>query len=146
MPYIWILLITLWFIWHMMKYQYCLPPTNRWPVRANQTLETFLRIFCDEQQDNWASLLPIAQYSLNFQPSHMTCIAPFEALMGYIPTIHQNMPILCFSDLQDRIKHVFLVRQKIQYHISSRMNDQIDEIPCIYHWGQGLARLEKPED
>ena len=94
------------------------PQTDGQSEQTNQTLKTFLRIFCNKQQSNWASLLPIAQYSLNCQPSQTTCIAPFKSLMGYIPTIHQNTPISHFPNQQERIKHIFLVRKKIQDNIA----------------------------
>ena len=94
------------------------PQTDGQSEQTNQMLETFLRIFCDEQQNNWARLLPITQYSLNCHTSHMTHIAPFEALMGYIPMIHQNTPISCFPNQQERIKHIFLIRQKVQANIT----------------------------
>src|SRR5229473_8031948 len=51
----------------------------------NQTLETYLRIFCGHQQDDWAMWLPIAQYALNARPSHTTKVSPFEMLIGVIP-------------------------------------------------------------
>ena len=30
--------------------------------RSNQTLEQYLRIYCNYQQDNWADLLPLAEF------------------------------------------------------------------------------------
>jgi hypothetical protein len=33
--------------------------------RTNQTLEQYLRIYCNYQQSNWASLLPIAKFTYN---------------------------------------------------------------------------------
>jgi hypothetical protein len=41
------------------------PQTDGQSERTNQTLETFLRIFCNHQQNDWAKLLPVAQYALN---------------------------------------------------------------------------------
>ncbi len=52
--------------------------------RTNQTLETFLRIFYNKQQDDWAQWLPLAQYVLNARPSHTTKVPPFKALIGVI--------------------------------------------------------------
>ncbi len=61
------------------------PQTDGQSERTNQTLETFLQIFCNEQQNNWAQWLPLAQYALNARPSHTTKIPPFEALIGVVP-------------------------------------------------------------
>jgi IS30 family transposase len=33
--------------------------------RANQTLEQYLRIYCNYQQDNWSELLPLAEFAYN---------------------------------------------------------------------------------
>jgi hypothetical protein len=39
------------------------PQTDRQTEHINQELEQFLRIFVGEQQDNWYSLLPLAEFS-----------------------------------------------------------------------------------
>jgi hypothetical protein len=58
--------------------------------RTNQTLEQYLRIFCNYQQDNWNRLLPLAEFAYNNAPSATTGISPFFANKGYHPnlTIH----------------------------------------------------------
>ena len=58
--------------------------------RTNQTLEQYLRIFCNYQQDNWNTLLPLAEFAYNNAPSATTGISPFFANKGYHPnlTIH----------------------------------------------------------
>ena len=33
--------------------------------RSNQTLEQYLRVYCNYQRDNWADLLPLAEFSYN---------------------------------------------------------------------------------
>jgi IS30 family transposase len=35
---------------------------------ANQTLEQYLQIYCNYQQSNWASLLPITEFAYNNAP------------------------------------------------------------------------------
>jgi hypothetical protein len=41
------------------------PQTDRQTERVNQELEQFLQIFVREQQDDWYSLLPLAEFSYN---------------------------------------------------------------------------------
>ena len=53
--------------------------------RANQTLEQYLRIYCNYQQDNWSELLPLAEFSFNNAPSATTGVSPFFANKGYHP-------------------------------------------------------------
>jgi hypothetical protein len=55
--------------------------------RVNQTLEQYLRIYCNYQQDNWSSLLPIAEFTYNNTPNATTGISHFFANKGYHPNI-----------------------------------------------------------
>ena len=55
--------------------------------RANQTLEQYLRIYCNYQQSNWESLLPIAEFAYNNAPSATTGVSPFFANKGYNPNL-----------------------------------------------------------
>ena len=66
------------------------PQTDGQSERTNQRLEQYLRIFIDYHQQNWASLLPLAQYTLNTWPNATTKKAPFELIMGHIPQVHQS--------------------------------------------------------
>ena len=60
--------------------------------RVNQTLEQYLRVYCNYQHDNWHSLLPIAEFCYNNTPSSTTGVSPFFANKGYNPaiTIHSE--------------------------------------------------------
>ena len=55
--------------------------------RTNQTLEQYLRIYCNYQQDNWSQLLPLAEFAFNNAPNATTGISPFFANKGYHPNI-----------------------------------------------------------
>ena len=63
------------------------PEGNGQTERTNQTLEQYLRIFCNYQQDNWSELLPLAEFAYNNAPSATTGISPFFANKGYHPNI-----------------------------------------------------------
>ena len=54
---------------------------------TNQTLEQYLRVYCNYQQDNWSSLLPLAEFAYNNAPSATTGISPFFANKGYHPNL-----------------------------------------------------------
>ena len=54
---------------------------------TNQTLEQYLRVYCNYQQDNWSDLLPLAEFAYNNAPSATTGISPFFANKGYHPNI-----------------------------------------------------------
>ena len=57
---------------------------------TNQILEQYLWIFCNYQQDNWYTLLPLTKFAYNNTPSSTTGISLFFANKGYHPnlTIH----------------------------------------------------------
>ena len=57
------------------------------PKRANQTLEQYLQMYCNYQQDNWLDLLPLAEFAYNNAPSAMTGVSPFFTNKGYHPNI-----------------------------------------------------------
>ena len=54
---------------------------------TNQTLEQYLRVYSDYQQDNWSDLLPLAEFTYNNAPSMTTGISPFFTNKGYHPNI-----------------------------------------------------------
>src|SRR5882724_486494 len=58
--------------------------------RTNQTLEQYLLVYCNYQQDHWSKLLPLAEFAYNNTPSATTGITPFFANKGYHPnlTVH----------------------------------------------------------
>jgi hypothetical protein len=63
------------------------PEANGQVERVNQTLEQYLRIYCNYQQTNWADLLPLAEFTYNNTPHDTTGISPFFANKGYNPDI-----------------------------------------------------------
>ena len=72
--------------------------------RTNQTLEQYLRIYCNYQQDNWAELLPLTEFSFNNSPSATTGVSPFFANKGYHPDLTVNSEIgLSLDHLSTRI-------------------------------------------
>jgi hypothetical protein len=61
------------------------PQTDGQTERVNQTLEQYLRCFINYQQDNWVSLLPLAEFAYNNSLHSSTNQTPFFALSGYNP-------------------------------------------------------------
>ena len=63
------------------------PQADGQTERVNQTLEQYLRTFCNFQQDNWSSLLPLAEFAYNNAPNETTGVSPFFANKGYHPNL-----------------------------------------------------------
>ena len=55
--------------------------------RTNQTLEQYIRVYCNDQQENWSDLLPLAEFAYNNAPHATTRLSPFFANKGYHPNI-----------------------------------------------------------
>src|SRR5260221_8324097 len=57
----------------------------------NQVLEQYLRAYMNYQQDNWAPLLPLAEFTYNNTVSATTGISPFFANKGYHLRLSMNL-------------------------------------------------------
>ena len=78
----------------------------------NQELEQYLRAFCSSSQDNWATLIPYAEYAHNTHQHSAMKKSPFKPLHGYQPWAYPaiigntNVPTTdaCLKALQ-HVKH-----------------------------------------
>ena len=59
------------------------PEADGQTERMNQTLEQYLRIYCNYQQSDWSRLLPLAEFTINNSPSAITGQSPFFSNKGY---------------------------------------------------------------
>src|SRR5882724_5107267 len=87
--------------------------------RTNKTLEQYLRVYCNYQQDNWSKLLPLAEFAYNNTPSATTGITPFFANEGY----HPNLMVHPKHNLASASAHNFVtdldeLHQQLQQHIA----------------------------
>jgi hypothetical protein len=67
------------------------PETDGQTERTNATLEQYLRAYCNYQQDNWKTLLPIAEFCYNNTKSKTLGVTPFYANFGYHPRFQPNL-------------------------------------------------------
>jgi len=61
------------------------PESDGQTERTNQTLEQYLRVYCDYHQDDWSQLLPLAEFVYNNAKNSSTGMSPFYANYGYHP-------------------------------------------------------------
>jgi Integrase zinc binding domain/Chromo (CHRromatin Organisation MOdifier) domain len=61
------------------------PQTDGQTERTNQTLETYLRIFVNQDQDDWFDLLPLAEFAYNNTLNESTRMSPFYTNYGFHP-------------------------------------------------------------
>jgi hypothetical protein len=84
---------------------------------TNQTLETFLRIYCNYKQNNWAQYLPLAQFAINLRPSMITKHSPFKVLMGFLPKGHQVFHQSQTGSIMNCLDHINQLRQEVKINI-----------------------------
>ena len=92
---------------------------------VNQTLEQYLQVFCNYQQDNWSELLPLAEFAYNNTPSSTTGVSPFFANKGY----HPNLIIHPERDLASQRAHDFVVDLD---ELHTTLKDQIAKAQTRY--------------
>ncbi len=61
------------------------PQTDGQTKRQNSTMEAYLRAFVNFKQDDWARLLPMAEFAYNNAQNAITGHTPFELNCGYHP-------------------------------------------------------------
>ena len=62
------------------------PETDGSTEVVNQVIEQYLRIYCSYHQDDWISLLPLAEFTYNNSVTAQSQTSPFFANYGYHPT------------------------------------------------------------
>ena len=66
-----------------------------WASAHGQTLEQYIQVYCNYQQDNWYQLLPLGEFTYNNAPSATMKVTPFYANKGY----HLNLTVHPERDL-----------------------------------------------
>ena len=110
---------------------------------TNQTLEQYLCVFCNYQQDNWNTLLPLAEFAYNNAPSATTSTSPFFANKGYHPNLtihperdlassHTKNLVVNLDELHQELKVTIAEAQK-HYHIPA---DAKQMVPPAFTIGQ----------
>src|SRR5258708_20223817 len=61
------------------------PEGDRQTECANQVLEQYLQVYTNYQQDDWATLLPMAKFAYNNAMNMTTGVSPFFTNKGYHP-------------------------------------------------------------
>ena len=105
---------------------------------TNQTLEQYIWVYCNYQQNNWDELPPFAEFAYNNTPSATTGITPFFTNKGY----HLNLTVHPECDLasaraRDFVTDLDELHQELQKHIL--------DAQCWYQLLADSQRLLAPE-
>uniref|UniRef100_A0A8C5PTG3 Uncharacterized protein n=1 Tax=Leptobrachium leishanense TaxID=445787 RepID=A0A8C5PTG3_9ANUR len=83
------------------------PQTNGQTERTNGTLEQYLRCFTSHLQDDWADLLPIAEFAYNNQIHRSIKCSPFFANYGQHPVMFPGSPLVShIPSLDQRMAYI----------------------------------------
>lgn len=84
----------------------------------NQTLEQYLRCFVNYQQDNWAALLPLAEFTYNNTLHASTRHSPFFANYGRHPSFDPRIPgEIRVPQAEDRITSIAQALEELKQHL-----------------------------
>ena len=85
---------------------------------TNQTLEQYLYVYYNHQQDNWSKLLLLVEFSYNNVPGATTGVSPFFANKGY----HLNISIYPKHDIAFSQAHNLAIDlDKLQYTLKAEI-------------------------
>lgn len=94
------------------------PQTDGQTERQNQTLEAYLRSYCNESKNDWVRLLALAEFSYNNARHSTTGQSPFRAMYGYDPMLAvQAEPSSANREVPattDRLKEIARVRNQLE--------------------------------
>src|SRR3979490_2507109 len=114
------------------------PKANGQTEHVNQTLEQYLRVYCNYQQDNWSELLPLAEFAYNNAPNATTGISPFFTNKGH----HPNITVHPERDLASSRAREFTMDLG-QLH--DALKEQISHAQSRYQTSADARRLPAPE-
>ena len=98
------------------------PQTDGQTERQNSTMEAYLRAFVNFEQNDWARLLPMAEFAYNNAKNASTGHTPFELNCGYHPRISYEEEVdphskLKLADkLSAKLRELMIVCQENLHH------------------------------
>lgn len=95
------------------------PRTDGQTERTNQTVETFLRHFVSDRQDDWFHLLPIAELVFNNSVSASTGFSPFFAQYAFHPRINMLSEGSTVPAAEQFLSNITQVQTTLQDNVKS---------------------------
>jgi hypothetical protein len=117
------------------------PQANGQVERKNQEVEIYLKLFTGKRQDDWADLLPTAEFVVNSRLNSATGHTPFELLYGYTPdfTIPVGRPS-GIPVLDKRLQNIQVVRKDAEAALrlsKKRMQTDVEQRLKPYKFNVG---------
>ncbi len=93
-------------------------------------------MFINHQQNNWADLLPLAQYTHNSWLSATTKKTPYELILGYTPKMHQPQCTGNMPETKERLEQILEARRVAQAAITHTQS-QYKDSPHFQPYSEG---------
>jgi len=97
------------------------PRTDGQSERMNQWVETYLRDFVNGRQNNWSTLLPIAEFAHNSWKHEHTQHTPHELIIGINPSVKLTAPDDSIPAASDRLDELSKARSDAQKSLEKRI-------------------------
>ncbi|SGZ27897.1 BQ5605_C026g10216 [Microbotryum silenes-dioicae] len=100
------------------------PKSDGQTERTNQTLEHYLRHFCDYLQTNWSELLPLAKFAYNNSFHSSIGASPFYVTRGYHPRLEVSLRDSFVTDVPKYLQHLRSVQETARKQILQAQETQ----------------------
>jgi len=114
------------------------PEANGQAEQTNKTLEQYLCVYCNYQQDNWSELLPLAEFAYNNAPSATTGVSPFFTNKGY----HPNLSVYPEQDIASSCAHDFVLNLD---ELQDMLKEEIAKAQRQYQPSTDSRRQQPPD-
>ncbi len=114
------------------------PEGDRQTEHANQVLEQYLQVYMNYQQDDWATLLPMAEFAYNNATNVTTGVSPFFTNKGY----HLEFTVDPQVETSSAEVQAFVVDLE---HIQAELKENIAQAQERYWKNADKHRMEAPK-
>lgn len=119
------------------------PQTDGQTERWNQEIEQYLRVFSNYRQENWAELLPIAEFALNSRVHSATAQSPFFLNYGYNPEFVVSVgPSNTVPQAEERLKGL----REVQEDARAALGLAAERMKYFYDQNRSAAPEFEPGD
>jgi hypothetical protein len=100
------------------------PESDGQTERVNQTIEQYLRTFCDYLQTDWADLLPLAEHAYNSTHHASIGMSPFYANVGYHPRLALDLKATTVPSAREQLKRLKNIHELARENILKAQEKQ----------------------
>ena len=107
------------------------PQTDGQTERVNQSIEHYLRSFCNYEQDNWSEMLPMSEYAFNNSVTTATGISPFYANYGFHPRTNWPVEAAALNPVGCNYTHLIT---SVHYWCKAKLEENLEWMRKYHDW------------